>query len=309
MKKMIFAILLLLLVVLGIAGFRYWTKPYSLPEITDEVKWPDFRLDFTDERSSYLRLLAHSDVRAAPPSLPLKNDRDADEAYIYALQSNDLSFLQAAVAFNPSHLGYGTALRLEMVKAGRDQELMSFLESMDQTVPEIELQLALAYVDLLQNPALGTASMGKISFHSIEQVSRILERYPYDFMAHYARGINNLYWPVGLKRTDRAIQDLAFCVAVARKFKDHGETVLWPLAYTALGDALVKNGQVDEGYRVWKDGQKAYPDFAELRDRVQAGAGGAVDMVASARGMGQFQRPVPGVTDISIIWKSMGEGD
>ncbi len=302
-----------LLILLAWWAYEQWLTPYSLPELEEGTSWSAFRLDFTEERVSYLKLQAAEGQKLLPPNLPIEDEDEADVAYMYGVRSGDLAYLQAAVAFRPSHLGYSSALRQTMIASGQYEELIAFLRNVEQKsstqhVQEIQLQLALAHVDQLQEPSLGTASLGQLSYQSIEAASAMLEQHPHDWMGHFLRGINNLYWPVGLQRIEKSIQDLSYCVAVARRHADQ-ELVLWPLAYTALGDALIKGGSVKEGFAVWKEGEAAYPDHVPLQERMKAGLGQAEELVGDVRGMEQFQRPSPELTDITIIWKQLAEGE
>ncbi|WP_128895412.1 tetratricopeptide repeat protein [Longirhabdus pacifica] len=290
------------IVAVGIWGYWQWTKPYPLPEITDDVTWSDFNLDFQKERDSFQMLEQTTQKDIEPPTLPIKDDIRADAAYAYGVLSGDTTYLLHAVQHNPSHIGYSTALRMQMNAAGEGEQLLEHLQQLDTSLPAVKLQIALVYVDYLQDPSLGTASLGQISFQSIETLNETLEQNPYDWMAHYARGINNLYWPVGLQRIDQSIQDLEFCVAIARAY-EHKPTVLWPMAYTTLGDALVKKGEIEQGIQVWEEGLESYPQYEELQQRVKQ-QDQALELVAATRGMEQFQRPSQDLTDISVIWKT-----
>jgi hypothetical protein len=304
MKKLLTAAAVVLIAALaGIWAYLRWTSPYELPQIRSDIPLSAYRLDFSAERATYEKARAAAAKPITPPLLPVRDAAAADQAFAYAAAhpGKGIAYLQAAVAFNPSNLAYSTGLRLSMTGAGKSKELLAFLGGLDQSIPQIKLQVALAYVDMLQNPSYGTASLGQISFKSIEELNRILEANPYDWAAHYARGINNLYWPVGLKRIDKSIQDLAYCVAVAEHF-DNLPPVLLPMSYVALGDALVKKGDVQAGYRAWKDGLGKSPGNPELTARVAGGVEQATQKVADARGMEQFQRPAPGMTDFSKLW-------
>ncbi|GIQ71462.1 hypothetical protein XYCOK13_42860 [Xylanibacillus composti] len=301
-----------LLVLLAWWAYEQWRAPYPLPELDNGTDWSAFRLAFDDERASYAILQAAEGQQPEPPELPLADETSADAAYVYGVLTGDAAYLQAAVAFHPGHLGYSTAMRQAMIANDQHEELIAFLQSLlrdsKDFEPEIRLQLALAYVDQLQDPSLGTASLGQLSYQSIEEANVILEQHPHDWMGHFLRGINNLYWPVGLQRIEKSIQDLSYCVAVAKRHADQ-ELVMWPMAYAALGDALVKGGSVEEGFAVWKEGAAAYPEYEPLQERVLAGISQAEELVGDIRGMEQFQRPTPELTDISVIWRQPLAGE
>ncbi|WP_163854432.1 hypothetical protein [Paenibacillus elgii] len=311
MKKSIVLTAALMIVILAaLWAYMTWTSPYKLPPVSSDVPWTSYQLDFSKEEKSFRNAKALGE-KPEPPVLPLTSEEAADRAYAYALslskagdgkRDERIRYLQEAVKLVPRNLAYSTPLRREMAAAGQGEAFVQFMDGLKEAdLPQVRLQKAMSLVDRLQEPTIGTASLGQLSYLSIEVLDKVLEDNPYDWMAHYARGVNNLYWPVGLQRIDKSIQDLAFCVAVAHSFADRSP-VLWPKAYTALGDALVKKGDVKEGMQVWKDGLKRFPEHEELKQRVQAGNGQAEQIVAKERGMEQFQRPAPDMTDFSVIW-------
>ncbi|MVO98882.1 hypothetical protein [Paenibacillus lutrae] len=277
-KRWQFFLALLITAGLLTGAYLYWNKPYKLPPVSDEMKLAEFNLVFDQERS-----------------VQIAGDASVDE-------------LKRLVTNNPDNLAYSNELRLKMGKSEQTEAFISFMTEMNNPPARAKLQLALGYIDRMQNQSLGTASLGQISVHSINQLNEILEKDPYDWLAHYARGINNLYWPVGLQRIDKSIQDLSFCLAVTKKFEQETPFYMWALAYTALGDALVKKGEVGDGIDIWKQGYKSHPDDAGLKERAAASREQALEIVIRDRGMDQFQRPSPDIGDLSPIWKPSKEG-
>ncbi|WP_018884935.1 tetratricopeptide repeat protein [Paenibacillus massiliensis] len=308
MKKITISIVIVLILLLA-GGYWWWTKPYDLPAISSEASWESFQLDFAKEAQSYATAQQDTVER---PQLPLQSVEEADQLFAYALtasrnkqleQSEIVRYLKETVAYDPSNAAYSTALRLELMDTERSEEFVSFVEGLNaQDVPQLEIQKSMAIIDRLQDPSIGTAVLGQRSYVAIEILDRVLERNPYDWMAHYARGINNLYWPVGLQRIDLSIQDLSFCVAVARQYEGRSPE-LWTRAYLALGDALVKKGQIAEGIKIWEEGYEQYPENEELRNRVEAGEDQAEVIVSAERGMEQFERPAPDMTNLNVIWE------
>jgi len=205
------------------------------------------------------------------------------------------------VRAEPANLVYGNLLRQAMVQRGEAAELVAFFEELKGADPAVRLQRALAYVDGLQNPDLGSALLGQMSLKSIAELDKILEENPYHWLARLSRGLNNLYWPVGLRRTDKAVADLGVAVAIAEALHDFNEPYV-AMAYAAYGDALVKAEQVAEGVRVWRRGLERFPDSTELQQRVEAGEQGAAALVERERGIDTFTRPKPGLTDLRVIW-------
>ncbi|MBG9794377.1 hypothetical protein ABD76_18440 [Paenibacillus dendritiformis] len=257
---------------ISIISYVNWTKPYDLPKLDPELTINDFNLDFSLER----------ETGSLQPGLT----------------NNDLL---AMVKQSPENLVYSTELRLRM---NRESQTEKFIDLMNEIEPtsDIVLQQALAYVDMLQDPDLGTAALGQKSVHSISLLEDILQENPYDIPAHYARGLNNLYWPQGLKRADKAVQDFAFCIAV-EQMNHELKFAFWPDIYAAFGDALVKAGDVSAGIAVWKEGYEKYPNDAALSQRAGADENTAYDIVKQERGIDGFKRPDPAISDISKLWK------
>lgn len=260
----------LVIFTLGILTFIFWyffydTK-YTLPKIDLNLTVGELGIDFTEEIST------NSDVS----------------------KEN----LMKLVEDNPENMAYLNALRLNM-----NDDLDSYLEFLEQLgeSERVYLQKALAYIDKLQNPQLGTGRLGQISNQSISELEQVLSINEYNWLAYYARGLNNLYWPVGLKRIDKAIQDLAYCVAVSEEYGNISNP-LWADAYVAYGDALIKGEDLDTGFQVWKDGLKRFPNHPELSNRVKSGKEKAYSVVKSIRGIDSFQRPDENLTDLSILW-------
>lgn len=283
MSKKILVVILVLGICIG-GTLWWWAKPYTLPAIHSDTTVEQYGLVF---------------------------DRERESAQVIASISPDdkLNQLKQLIAKAPDDLAYLNELRLIMGSQQREKDFIAFLHSLNSSSRNVKLQTALAYVDLLQDPDMGTASLGKLSTQSITILNEIIEEDAYDVLAHYARGLNNLYWPLGLRRTDKAIQDLAYCVAVAQQLEDH-PSPMWPLFYEAYGDALVKNGESQRGMAVWKDGVKKYPHSEELQRRAKAKtAEEAFDIVRQIRGIDVFERPERSISDISILWKNNAAGE
>jgi hypothetical protein len=89
---------------------------------------------------------------------------------------------------------------------------------------------------------------------------------------------------------------------VAKLLENEHNIALWPLAYQAYGDALVKNGDVRQGMAVWREGFAKYPLAVGLQERSASNEKEALEIVKRDRGIEFFQRPDAGISDISIVW-------
>jgi len=300
------------------AMFTYqWLKPYPVPDIDETVPVAKYNTDFSKERELMKTGAAQQKASKAFAAKPEQVTKaNALEAYFYALQlwagnaggkADAIVYLKAAVKADPDNAVFSNTLRMYMAELSQSEPFIQYIDSIQAGSSSLKLQKALAYVDQLQNRDLGTASLGQKSAQSIAVLNELLEEHPYDVLAHYARGINNLYWPHGLKKTDKAVQDLAYCLAVAKLDHDR-DFPFWPFVYEAYGDALIKNGDIRAGMAVWKEGASRYPKHAGLQER--AGAANqqqAHEIVKRIRGIDLFQRPDPDIADLSILWKPESE--
>lgn len=276
-----------------ISYFTYdkFTTPYSLPKIQN-VDPEKYDIDWSQEKKVSSLSNSSSESKTYHDTLKLLKTDNAKA----------VEQLKKLIKKHPDNLVYSNTLRIAMQKEEYGAKFVAFTETIKNQTPQLQLQKALAYIDQLQNQQLGTASLGQLSLSSIQVLNQVIEENPHEWSAHYARGLNNLYWPVGLKRIDKAVQDLGFCLAVLKQQNIKDNPVV-PLTYMAYGDALVKSGEIEKGVSVWKEGEKLIPDHKGLKERVVGGEKKAKQIVAKDRGIDHFQRPEPTLTDLSILWK------
>ncbi|PFM99759.1 hypothetical protein [Bacillus cereus] len=282
--------------------YLYWIKPYHLPEVKQGVSLEEQGLTFEKEEE-VIKKLKSSNSTNEQGTTPYKD-------IIVQLEGNKsdqekgVENLKKLIKDEPDNLEYLNMLRLYMNSHKLTKDFAGYLEEFPPTT-SIKIQKALSYVDLLQDPDLGIAVLGQTSSKSIQELESILEENPHNWLARYARGLNNLYWPAGLNRAKSAIKDLSYCLAVVKSHEKKGDVLeLWPQAYLAYGDALVKEGKIEEGIKVWKDGFSGYPDNKDLEKRARTNSDQAFAIVKEERGIEIFQRPNPNITDISILWKN-----
>ncbi|NBI29806.1 hypothetical protein [Chengkuizengella marina] len=285
-KKIVMILVAFVILTISYAVYDF-LKPYELPNVDADLSKNDLSLNFENERTSYQKY-----ANETSESQNLHNEKQ----YQMVVEK-----LKQHIKEDQENLFYLNELRIVMNNNGEIQKYIDYINEMKYTSKEALLQLALAYIDKLQELNLGTGSLGKLSTLSIRELNKIIENDEYHWLAHYARGLNNLYWPLGLKRIDKAIQDLSYCLSIAKKYKNY-ENPLWQEIYIAYGDALIKGGEVSTGFQVWKDGYNLYPDNIGLKERVESGEEGAYSIVKKERGIDIFQRPDKRLTDISRLW-------
>jgi tetratricopeptide (TPR) repeat protein len=308
LKKSLIILSIVVVVVCIPLGFHVYDlyKAYNIPPIAESVTIKDLNIDFEDE-VKIASLKTHAkNVTIAPDEV---NENNVEDAFHYSRDLiKDRNYKKASelllevIRVDPNQLIYINELRIVSLKLNKTEDFLIDMKSMPQTY-ELKINKALAYIDHLQTPGLGTANLGQKSAQSIEVLNEIIKENEHDLLAHYARGLNNLYWPSGLRRTDKAIQDLTYCVAVEKKFGGN-EFPFWALFYEALGDALVKDGQIKEGIQVWKQGFEKYPQSSELKKRQDLDDKKAFQIVKQVRGIDGFQRPDKSITDLNLIWSN-----
>ncbi len=148
----------------------------------------------------------------------------------------------------------------------------------DHPSRETRLALALAWVDeMLLFPALEVKAPASVE--SVRELTVVLEgdgstdgkssaASPYYVPALFARGLNHLHrparlvWPEADKTPlDAAVQDIARCIAVGRKF-NAGSSRLQATLAIALGDAYVKIGRSQNARSWWQIAQNICRDEA-----------------------------------------------
>lgn len=282
-----------------------YMKPYDVPELAN-ISVKDIEINFDKEKTFVQKAKEGTEQKTTdtnPEDLLTLSRTDAP--YLYSILSelsstDQIKYLKEAIIHSPDNHVLLNRLRIIMLKKEKTEEYITFIQGLENS--NVKLHMALAYVDLLQDVDLGTAALGQRSSQSILILTEILEDNPNNLLARYARGVNNLYWPSGLQRTEKAIQDLAFCVAVAEKFPDI-DFPLFESFYITYGDALMKEGKIKEGRAVWKKGLKQFSNSHELEIRNRSSEQQAMKIVEKSRGIDIFQRPDELITDLQVLWE------
>lgn len=283
-----------------------YMKPYDVPDLAN-ISVKDIEINFEKEKAFVQKSKEGTEQKPTdtnPDDLLKLSRTNATNLYsiLSELSSTDqIKYLKEAIVHSPDNHVLLNRLRIDMLKNEQTEEYIIFIKGLEES-NVVKLHLALAYVDLLQDVDLGTAALGQRSSQSILILTEILEDNPNNLLARYARGVNNLYWPSGLQRTEKAIQDLAFCVAVAEKFPDENFP-LYESFYITYGDALMKEGKIKEGRAVWKKGLKQFSSSKELETRNSSSEQQAMKIVEESRGIDIFQRPDELITDLQVLWE------
>lgn len=227
----------------------------------------------------------------------------ACEAATPASGNPQFEVLEQQVEASPGDLLTGNSLRRlcrEQKSVDQCIEVLDRLAASHPAVDAIRINAALAYVDEL--PGHSLYIQARLSTHSIQHVSAILERDSSNWLALYIRGLNNLYWPLWYRRTDRAIADLKRCVQLSEELPSAQRKPYMALAYIALGDTYARLSQVEEARAIWTEGASRYTS-TQLQDRLRTPPAQLHERIESIR-----SREVPIDTDLRVFVSAPGAG-
>jgi tetratricopeptide (TPR) repeat protein len=208
--------------------------------------------------------------------------------------------LETAIQETPSDLKLGNFYRARIVEHGQEDRAISFFKKLTEPgeLPdEAYYNFAFAYIDKI--PRVGPMGAGFLSKRSIAQFKIVQERRPEDWIANYGIGMNYLHWPDYFKKTEGALGYFEKCMQIQQSLPRRPQYLL---TYLRMGDALVRGGQKDQAYRVWREGLEKFPKHADLTDRVST----PPDRIETA--IRELYNPNNSIgaidTDISILWAS-----
>ena len=282
-------------------------QPLSLPKLPAHLALSDLGLGNWESYQQPLPAdpLHASDLPATPQintQLALLQDAAGQTLIKQQQITRGLAYLQAAVISDPDNLRYANDYRLALRTQKRFDEEANFFANLLKTHNSVPVQIAMAlsYVDQMRScppPPDGLVCQAQFSSRSISQLDGILNAQPYNIIARYARGLNYLYWPRLMQHLPRAAQDLSYSVALTgtlNKTSNH----FTDAAYTALGDAFAKDGQIDAARNVWLNGLQAVQSSFLLQSRLTIPKDQLADEEsASLRGLGVYVE-----TDLSLFW-------
>lgn len=171
--------------------------------------------------------------------------------------------------YNPDDLGAGDKLREHCRLKSISSDCINELNSLTKKYPRnkfLRYQAALAYVD--EVPGHSLFRQGWLSSRSMSHMTEVIEWEPNDWPAYYIRGLNGLYWPTLFHKLPRAITDLQFCINLSDKLPKGLLKPYHVLAFVALGDAYVKDGDVSKGQEIYKKGLSLHKS-SELEKRLR----------------------------------------
>jgi tetratricopeptide (TPR) repeat protein len=312
--RLVIGLAVLVLLLLSTGGYlllRPRVQPLSLPTLPAHLSvadlglagWQDYRLPLPKNALSDPALPSSPRVRS---SIALLEDAAGQSLIRQGQLKRGLAYMQAAAQSDPDNLRYSNDYRLALRDHGLYTEEEVFFSQQAQRVrtATVAINLALAYVDEMRScprPPDGLVCQAQDSYRSISVLTGVLTQHPYNIIARYARGLNNLYWPTLMGHLPQAQVDLEYSVALLRPLGSISGAFA-AQAYTALGDVFAKDGQIEKARNVWLNGMQVVPNSAILSSRLSIPQGQLVNQEdAQLRGLG-----VPVETDLSIFWQARG---
>jgi tetratricopeptide (TPR) repeat protein len=308
--RIVLAVLVLLLAISGgYLLFRPRVQALSLPTLPAHLSKADVGLaNWQDyQRPLPTHTLNNPALPQSPQveqSLALLEDA-AGQALVHQGQlTRGFAYLRAAAQADPNNLRYNNDYRLALRNHGRYTDEEAFFSQQAQHVKtdSTAISLALAYVDAMRacpRPPDGLVCQAQDSSHSITVLTGVLKQHPYNVVARYARGLNNLYWPSLMGHLPQAQTDLLYTIALLRPFGSLSSGFP-PQAYAALGDVFAKDGQTGKARNVWLNGKRVVSNPSILNSRLAIPQNQLVNEENNQlRGLGVYVE-----TDLAIFWQS-----
>jgi tetratricopeptide (TPR) repeat protein len=310
--RLIIALSLLVLILAG-SGLYVFTRPqvqpFSLPAIPAHLTLTDLGLaNWQEYRRTLPTNALNSPMLPASPqvnkNVALLEDAAGQELIHQGQLEHGLAYLQAAALSDPDNLRLNNDFRLALRNNNRFAQEEAFFTQQAKKIKSANtsIGLALAYVDEMRScprPPDGLVCQAQDSSHSISTLTEVLALHPYNIIARYARGLNNLYWPSLMGHLPQAQEDLQYAIALLRPLGSVSG-VFSEQAYTALGDVFAKDGKIDKARNIWQNGEIVVPNSSLLNSRLNIPQDQLVNMENNQlRGLGVYVE-----TDIAIFWQT-----
>lgn len=309
-KLLIVSIGVVLLI--GIAGgyllFQQRVQPLTLPHLPAHLSIDDLGLTNWQDYQHPLPTdpLSNTQLPTSPvidPALAELEDAAGQSLIHQGILDRGLSYLRAAAQSIPDNLRYSNDYRLALRdhKLYTDEITFFSLQAQKVVTANTAISLALTYVDEMRScppPPDGLVCQAQNSSRSISELDKVLEQHPYNIIAHFARGLNHLYWPSLMGHLPRAETDLEYAVALTQVQGVIGNAFSIQ-AYVALGDVFAKGGQISQARNIWLNGKLANANATNLDQRLSIPNDQLVNAENNTlRGLGVYVD-----TNIAIFWQ------
>jgi len=248
-----------------------------------EVRWPDGGLQYLENVPANQVLTIRQDpaqyasqLALAPTAAKAWQARAQPERPVAKMSAEEIEKLLAEMeAGLRKSLSYkhASSYRARCVDYNQHDRPIRFFSDRLAKEPKNQrarLELACAYVDKIPTCG-GMAAIvckGTQARKSLDQLDAYLTTEPNSWIGYYTRGMNHLHWPRALMHSADAAKDFARCIELQEKGSAPATRPQHLRTHVGLGDAYVKNRQMDKARAAWQHGLKAFPDAKELKDRL-----------------------------------------
>lgn len=243
--------------------------------------------------------VAPAQPAAAAPAVSAQAEFEAGQQ---ALAGEDYAtafgHFEAALEAEPNNLRYGSVYRQGVIAAGAYERCIGFftrLVAAHPDAPNAFLNLGYAMVDKI--PTEGAITQVLIANAALGHFSKALELED-SWLGRYTRGNSYLYWPAIFGRTPLAVADFERAIELA---KDLPRASYHGRVWVGLGDASWRLDDVEEARRIWREGQKLYPEEPGFEARLSLDDA-ALDEFLEDR----FDAHNRVDTDLSVTWTQSG---
>jgi len=279
-----------------------------------EVRWPDGGLQYLEnvpagqiltirqEPEHYAAQVAIKPTAAKPwqrspaktePSVPKLSAEELDKmlAEMESRLRESLGGYQAASAYRGRCAAYN-----------RHDRAIAFFQDLlakDHGHQRARLELACALVDKI--PTCGgmaaIVSKGTLARKSLDQLDPYLATDADSWIGHYTRGMNHLHWPRALQHSGDSAKDFIRCIELQKKGGRPAAKPCHLRTWVGLGDAHTKNKEMDQARQAWREGLQAFPNAAELKDRLAIADN--AQLLKYVEGQRSLEHPID--TDLSFM--------
>jgi len=261
-----------------------------------EVRWPDGGVQAIEQVAADRQIVVQQDATkyltsarivvpvargdaaaklgGASPTEGISSSADPAAATTAPALPRDLDAMERELRSLPRAFAPASAYRALASRLGEHDRAIAFFEALAEDHPDdmrARIELAAALIDEI--PTCGgiatVVCKGSLAKRSLDRLDEVVEAQPDSWLAHYMRGMNHLHWPRALRHSADAALDLARCV----ELQEGGAADAPPRAaglrcHVALGDALARDGRLDEARAAWRRGLASFPDAASLTERL-----------------------------------------